>query len=335
MITTLHTFDTTYSADSIEWCPHENSREFFVCGTYQLENPSEQSQFSTKCNRKGRIYLFQFKLEDESLTKVFEIDTNAILDQKWHPTKNILTTADSKGFVTLYDMNEKCLKPINSLSLKNDDTENDLLALSLDWNNDGSKVIVSDSKGGVHVCDINSSKVLHHIPSIHSFEAWTCAWDKHNSNIFYTGGDDTFLNCYDTRVEPTFKWRNKSHGAGVTSLFSCSHIENALITGSYDEFLRFFDTRQTKTSVFDIGLGGGVWRIKGHAKDPNLLLTANMYHNFTVIGLEKDKFLINGSYFEHESICYGADWCCSVHENVKYFATCSFYDHKLCVAKYE
>lgn len=345
MISTLHSIDTVYSADSVEWCPHEPHHDLFVCGTYQLEDASQvdegQSQFDTKCKRKGRIYFFRFDATAESLIEVFQVETNAILDQKWHPKEILLATADSKGIITLYRLEHNRLSPVTELKLESED--DDLLALSLDWKNDGTKLIVSDSKGGVNIINVADShlQLIHNQPSVHSFEAWTCIFDRHDSHIFYTGGDDTFLNSYDTRLDltsPTFKWRNKSHGAGVTSLLSCSHLENALITGSYDETLRYFDTRQPKSSVFEIFLGGGIWRIKQHLKSANELLTANMYHNFTVVRVEQgmDKFSIAASYFEHKSICYGVDWCPrDTRTGCKYFASCSFYDHKLCVAKYE
>lgn len=35
-IKTLYVFDTEYSADSVEWCPHAPLQNFFVCGNYQL-----------------------------------------------------------------------------------------------------------------------------------------------------------------------------------------------------------------------------------------------------------------------------------------------------------
>lgn len=343
MISTIHTIDTVYSADSVEWCPHANYQDLFVCGTYQLEDTTQQeegqSQFDTKCKRKGRIYLFRFKTSDESLTEVFQIETNAILDQKWHPKELLLATADSKGLITLYKLEQDRLTPVTELKLESE--EDDLLALSLDWNNDGTKLIVSDSKGGINIINVTGShlQLLHNQTCVHCFEAWTTIFDRFNPYLLYTGGDDTFLNCYDTRLDltsPTFKWKNKSHGAGVTSLLSGSHIENSLVTGSYDERLRFFDTRQPKLSVFEINLGGGIWRIKQNPESVNDLLTANMYHNFTVLEQSTEKFSVVGSYFEHKSICYGADWCpMDVGKGFTYFASCSFYDHKLCVAKYE
>lgn len=29
-------FNTELNADSVEWCPIKNYRNFFICGTYQL-----------------------------------------------------------------------------------------------------------------------------------------------------------------------------------------------------------------------------------------------------------------------------------------------------------
>lgn len=34
--TTLHTYETCHSADSVEWCPHEPNHNVFVCANYQL-----------------------------------------------------------------------------------------------------------------------------------------------------------------------------------------------------------------------------------------------------------------------------------------------------------
>lgn len=35
-IKTLYKYDTEYSADSVEWCPHSPHKNYFVCGNYQL-----------------------------------------------------------------------------------------------------------------------------------------------------------------------------------------------------------------------------------------------------------------------------------------------------------
>lgn len=80
-IQTLNTFDTELSADSVEWCHIEGYQNFFSCGTYQLSEADGEQQ--TKSSRKGRIYLFSYDHDKNELVKCQEIDTDAVLDQKW------------------------------------------------------------------------------------------------------------------------------------------------------------------------------------------------------------------------------------------------------------
>lgn len=35
-IKSVHSLDTEYCSDSIEWCPHEPTQNVFVCANYQL-----------------------------------------------------------------------------------------------------------------------------------------------------------------------------------------------------------------------------------------------------------------------------------------------------------
>lgn len=79
-IETLHCYDTQYSADSVEWCHHDEFKNVFSVGTYQLEE--KNANVSTDNIRKGKIFLFELS-ETNELTKLQEIDTDAILDQKW------------------------------------------------------------------------------------------------------------------------------------------------------------------------------------------------------------------------------------------------------------
>ena len=147
------------------------------------------------------------------------------------------------------------------------------------------------------------------------------------------------MNVYDLREDvATLKLKNKSHEAGVTSLLNLQ--QNILVTGSYDEKLRIFDTRQFKQPITEINLGGGIWRIKPSSKSPNILLVACMYLNFSIVDIKyevenKDQFKLKlvGELNEHDSICYGCDWSTVVKQDYQYFATCSFYDHKLCLCR--
>ncbi|XP_004535060.1 diphthine methyltransferase isoform X2 [Ceratitis capitata] len=341
---TLHSVDTEYSADSIEWCTHPRYQSYFVCGTYQLEEQSGDAN-ATRTRRKGRIYLYKFCPTGKMLTEVHRVETAAILDMKWltvEPNENpLLAAVNSFGQLELYVVEGETLKITSSLDLNAEC--DDLLALSLDWRYTPAgqyQILVSDSKGAVNLidytpqCELNKAQVF----AAHGFEAWTCAFDKWDMNRVYSGGDDILLHAYDLRSCMRI-FTNKSHNAGVTCLLSHPECEHLLLTGSYDEHLRTFDTRAMKQPLGELNLGGGIWRLKLDPLKRDLVLTACMYHNFSIVqlshGMLEEPRLV-GEYYEHKSICYGADWCRDVQDKEDlYTATCSFYDHKLCVAQVE
>lgn len=349
-ITTIHTIDTEYSADSIEWCPHPDFSTYFVCGTYQLEGDNTEST-SPPCRRKGRIYLFSFDPNTKSLKELHRIETAAILDMKWlqHSMETpLLAAANALGQIETFELKDDKLHLRSYLDL-NPEYHN-LLTLSLDWswsngneqaaNINCRRILASDSKGDISIINYNPNDghlEKEHSWVAHSFEAWICAFDKWNENVVYTGGDDSFMHAYDLRTYERI-FTNKSHIAGVTCFLSHPKKENILLTGSYDERLRIFDTRSLKQPLGELNLNGGIWRLKSDPLDRNLILAACMYQNFSIVKLSgEDNHVVNlvGEYNEHKSICYGADWCLNPQPNEKdlYMATCSFYDHKLCIAK--
>lgn len=174
---TLHTFDTEYSADSVEW---NLDSDLFVCGTYQLQEGDDDS---VKCNRTGRIYLFQFAGEG-SLALLDKVETNAVLDQKWR--KSTLAVADSKGFISLYNLREHKLDFCTKLEI--DAEEDDSLALSIDWSPDGTELVVSDSKGKFCIVKVDNEKLSKDVHlKAHEFEAWIAVFDKYRPKIVYTG----------------------------------------------------------------------------------------------------------------------------------------------------
>lgn len=342
VISTLHTFDTVYSADSVEWCPHPPYQHLFVCGTYQLADGEESltSDNSGTTTRKGRILLFSYDLQRDSLVHEQTIETPAILDQKWHPKSPTLAVVTASGELQLYAVREDTqqLSHVESLRIPPEDVDCEQLALALDWSSEGNRAVVSDSLGGVSIVSIEEQGMRHlHRWKAHSFEAWTCAFDRADQNVLYTGGDDTLLCTFDIRCveSPAARIKNKSHGAGVTSLLSLEgHL---LATGSYDDCLRIFDTRAMKSCLTEFNVGGGLWRIKPNPGRPRQLLCACMYHNFSVVSVGEDGRVValDAEYNEHGSICYGCDWSYRGREEggeARYFATCSFYDHKLCLA---
>lgn len=58
-VKTLFSFDTEYSADSIEWCPHAPLENFFVCGNYQLALSDARNE---KCGNFKTHPIFVLKI---------------------------------------------------------------------------------------------------------------------------------------------------------------------------------------------------------------------------------------------------------------------------------
>lgn len=175
-IETLYTFDTEYSADSVEF----NDGGIFAVGTYQLEEKDDET---VKSKRKGRIYLFEFNDNDSTLEKLQQIETEAILDQKWYK-KNFLVTATSLGKIQFYDLLEKSLTKSSEVTLKRDADEN--LALSIDTDENHERIVVSDSQGKISLIDVVTEGILSQWKA-HEFEAWSCAFDRWNENLIYSG----------------------------------------------------------------------------------------------------------------------------------------------------
>ncbi|XP_059612518.1 diphthine methyltransferase homolog [Phlebotomus argentipes] len=336
----LHSVRTKYFADSVEWCLHPQHLETFACATYQLEEGA-----SGPAKRKGSISIFNFTWDEEgsNLQKLFERETDGILDQKWlkNTSKPLLASVTSSGDAVLYAWREGQLEVVSSLRVNPRDEEN--IALSLDWSAEKQKILVSDSKGSISLLDLTNSTSFTALNrwKAHTFEAWTCCFDKNNPDIVLTGGDDSVCRIYDLRDLSKEKLTIRSHEAGVTSFLTLERHSNIFCTGSYDEHLRFFDMRSPKNPLDRLNLKGGIWRIKSNPRDEELLLCACMYHNFTVCRLSFEESKVSPSIEatfngKHKSICYGADWSPlkTSKDDRHFFASCSFYDNLLSVNSY-
>lgn len=106
------------------------------------------------------------------------------------------------------------------------------------------------------------------------------------------------------------------------------------LSGSYDEHLRLFDRRAFNRPVQEINLEGGIWRIKLNPFDPDLILCACMYQNFSIVKYNQDEGFELQAVLNHgqDKICYGADW--GRGSNNYNFATCSFYDNLFSLNSY-
>lgn len=180
-IESRHTFDTEYSADSVEWCRVDGYEDLFAVGTYQLEE--KDATVSANNVRKGRIYLFKYDSEGDELVKTQQIETDAILDQKWDG--NRLITATSRGFVQKYLLNDDGeLEKSRETELNNGEVGN--LTLSIDIHESSSNILASDSKGRITLIDEERNEIVRQWAA-HGFEAWTCSFDRWNDKVVYSG----------------------------------------------------------------------------------------------------------------------------------------------------
>lgn len=184
-ISTIFKYDTPLCADSVEWCPHNPCKNFFVCGNYELKDETKK--------RVGCILLFCFK-EVDGLKLQQTVETAAVLDQKWcHCKINdriLLGVATAEGQLQIYELIEQKLKLITSYTVED---ENDSLLLSLDWStgkysSDEPRIVCSDSKGNCQVFRfINNQLILSETCGAHDYEAWISAFYYWDQNIIFTG----------------------------------------------------------------------------------------------------------------------------------------------------
>ena len=149
---------------------------------------------------------------------------------------------------------------------------------------------------------------------------------------------------WDLRVDEIkpVKRNSREHNMGVTTVLGDSVREERVMTGSYDEKVRCWDFRNFKCPIWEVEVGGGVWRIKQRG---SRLLVGAMHDGFKVLEEEQGGggCKIVTEYKEHKSLAYGADWvedfCESDLESEsesgaagsdwQTAATCSFYDHTM------
>ena len=338
---TLADIDTELYADSVEWCPVEEHGGFFVGATYQLQTSENESDGSSK--RKGYLQLYEAKHLDTEfeLRKHARIDTVGILDVKWcyhscADDKPIFACVDSCGNVNVYKFlpDNFNFEPITALSHKTD-----CIALSLSWSTDITAALQpciasSFSTGELKISQLTPTALTKLSAwKAHEFEAWICAFNHHNPSIVYSGGDDCLFKGWDSRTNQCL-FLNRTHEMGVCSMHCSLNRDNILATGSYDENIRIWDTRCIrKFPLSTTNVGGGVWRLKWSPHDANLLVAACMHNGVSVIDCSDSNASTHSAvlqYSNHKSLAYGVDWCCKLSQD-KLLASCSFYDHKLCV----
>ncbi|KAJ3049413.1 Diphthine methyltransferase [Rhizophlyctis rosea] len=310
---TIATFDTEYSADSVEYCPFEGYTHIVAVATYQVLHREDKPQDDgdegqtdaggsltefPETQRKGRILLYHTSV-DGDVTEAFRVDTAAILDMKWYfdeqYSKPILTTVDARGQTCLYAL-EKNPAPSLTPLLTHSNEKVRTLTLSLSFSvpystkkADSRQLAISESDGTASTLTLTPTSLTRTQEwKAHNYEAWIVAWDYwKNEQFVWTGGDDSLLKGWDLRVATgSHSVLSKRHQAGVTSIHSHPSREHILATGSYDETVLIWDTRNLKSPLMVHHTGGGNWRLKWHPGDPSQLLVAAMHEGFAVLGVD-------------------------------------------------
>ncbi|KAH9049337.1 WD-40 repeat-containing protein [Lactarius hengduanensis] len=311
--------DTVLPADSVEFCPHPEASDIFVCGTYKLED-QQSDQGASKSPaaqiRRGQCLVFEVHSEhseDISVSKTQEISLPAVLDLKWchtEPSRQpLLAVADSEGNVNLFEWSLQQKRLYNASSLRV--APSHVLCLSLDWSNRraptstaGSLVVsLSDGKLTLLEPDQTGQLSITSAWAAHAHEPWCVAWNYWDTNVIYSGGDDLRLKVWDIRQgfdQPIIT--NKSH----------PNIEHLIAVGSYDCTVRLFDTRKPLTPLAQADVGGGAWRVKWH---PSPSRNCDL--------------LVQKRYDGHGSLAYGVDWSYQPWQGQTLVASASFYDHAL------
>ncbi|KAG9042112.1 hypothetical protein FS837_011344 [Tulasnella sp. UAMH 9824] len=329
-------FDTEYSADSVEFCPHPDSLDIFVCGTYQLQEETADRPR----RRLGRCYLFETS-EDGVLSELQRFNLPAILDMKWshrpRPEGSLLAIADAEGCIRVHRLSAP--EVAHRTLLANPTSLIDSASVA---NGSNESIVTSTSDGCISVVGPEDGEMtVTETWKAHDFEPWIAAWDYWSERqIIYSGGDDCKMKGWDLRqgtMTPTFT--NKNFEAGVTTIQSHPFEEHVLAVGSYDSTVRLFDTRKPLRPFVQMDVGGGAWRVKWHpsAQRRHDILVACMHDGFKVLrtsGTQEEPVLSSSGYEvlkrfdEHKSLAYGVDWSYKEgHDSL--IASCSFYDHLL------
>lgn len=317
--------DSVLTADSVEFAPGAESRVFSLA-TYQLDKETGTRQGSFTVLRVG----------EAGLEELARRETAGVLDVKWAhgaQSRGLVGRADADGRLALlrFDDGQDALSDVGRVEVCEG------ICLSLDWSDRvaaaATRVVVSRNDGQISVVDPATETVelawTGHGLEGFGEEVWIAAFNYWDPQVVWTGADDTRLKGWDRRTacaRPSFV--NKTHSMGVCTIQFHPHREHLCAVGSYDEHLRIFDARQPREPLSETHLGGGVWRVKWHPRDPRQAVAACMHNGFHVVEFEDIEADSAGTsvahYTGHESLAYGVDWCLGDPSIV---ASCSFYDH--------
>ncbi|KAF0983968.1 hypothetical protein FDP41_007883 [Naegleria fowleri] len=195
----------------------------------------------------------------------------------------------------------------------------------------------------------SSLNLIHTFSNAHECECWASAFHSFNSQLMYSGGDDSIFKLYDIHNRKCIFKSSNMHSSGICCIQHSPFKEYEFYTGSYDDTLKVWDCRMFSNSnsgssgsisgsssisgrfqpIHTFELGGGVWNIKpiplthNPLKNPFSFNTsssndATFKHNFIATATMYNGFHVldvsNNSIVAHyipgeDLLSYGIDWC--------------------------
>jgi diphthamide biosynthesis protein 7 len=195
----------------------------------------------------------------------------------------------------------------------------------------------------------------------HDLEAWTLAFSPSGQGSF-SGGDDIALRYCSTLPGvhtpsllpssynlPARTWGDdKLHTAGITAILPLS--DQIIVTGSYDDRIRIVSAPNPgrRKVLKELNLGGGVWRLKLMAKQPDdwqdedkgfanfTVLASCMHAGARIVRLCRSEggdwgITVLARFEEHKSMNYGSDFQPVTSGKPRTIVSTSFYDKLLSV----
>jgi len=338
----LASYDTELFGDAVEChVPPSADEVWLAYATYQWSEDE-----GTRRGHVGVLSLIPSETAEGGCTLDCRsrLETSGVLDLRWVPTSGALVSTEDHKIVTAqadgtvqWIRYSGGVKPSLRVDAKvQGPGDASALTLSVDVSQDGARVACSGSDGSIRMLDIGQAgpRAIYTQHHAHSLEAWCASLDPSDIALLYSTGDDGAFLAWDLRQsgkQPVMR-TEKAHGAvGVTTIIAGPDPQT-LLSGGYDDKLRVWDRRvnQNPILVAELGLGGGVWRIKPHPTQPSHVLVPCMYDGAKVVNWRRPECIVE--YPGHQSIVYGGCWVPTTNTS-SLAVSISFYDHSLQVWK--
>ena len=263
------------------------NRHILAAATYRLD-PNTNT-------RNGNVHLFHAKTDHKPHTVQTHKtkDMAGVLDLcfvKQH-TRLFIAAAASDQSLHLFTLSEDENTLCPTACGLCQDAGDALMSLASSQTAHTTRIAACSTSGRVYLFDFNQSTQLQLLNDweAHSLEVWSVAFDPTCPHTLFSGGDDAALLRWDLRSRSVTSSNRRSHKAGVCCisprLLSRPH---EMVTGSYDETIRLWDTRQLRVPLSELRVEGGVWRLKWHPYEPEIMLAACMHNGFKIIRASKD-----------------------------------------------